>query len=172
MIVYFRRNLKDRSLIQHSTRTDMTVKTDYRWRWECCQFRPSAVVAGSWAVLAQPLDEHERSPLRCIFRRPSSHLCGSAVVTSRRWGDNGMTVGIKIAVRISGQTQVLAWWCLYVVCWVSEVDATCSDFDFGTALHIAASNLCTSAVKCLLELGANPAFRVCVFLYGFKTKQI
>uniref|UniRef100_A0A3P8WDQ4 Si:dkeyp-47f9.4 n=1 Tax=Cynoglossus semilaevis TaxID=244447 RepID=A0A3P8WDQ4_CYNSE len=41
-----------------------------------------------------------------------------------------------------------------------EVDATCSDFDFGTALHIAASNLCTSAVKCLLELGANPAFRV------------
>ncbi|XP_028994906.1 CAP-Gly domain-containing linker protein 4 isoform X2 [Betta splendens] len=40
-----------------------------------------------------------------------------------------------------------------------EVDATCSDFDFGTALHIAASNLCLSAVKCLLELGANPAFR-------------
>ncbi|XP_076605736.1 CAP-Gly domain-containing linker protein 4 isoform X4 [Chaetodon auriga] len=39
------------------------------------------------------------------------------------------------------------------------VDATCSDFDFGTALHIAASNLCMSAVKCLLELGANPAFR-------------
>lgn len=41
-----------------------------------------------------------------------------------------------------------------------EVDATCSDFDFGTALHIAASNLCISAVTCLLELGANPAFRV------------
>ncbi|XP_057184054.1 CAP-Gly domain-containing linker protein 4-like isoform X1 [Triplophysa rosa] len=40
-----------------------------------------------------------------------------------------------------------------------EVDSTCSDFDFGTALHIAASNLCISAVKCLLELGANPAFR-------------
>lgn len=40
-----------------------------------------------------------------------------------------------------------------------DVDATCSDFDFGTALHIAASNLCTSAVKCLLELGGNPAFR-------------
>ncbi|XP_029316312.1 CAP-Gly domain-containing linker protein 4 isoform X2 [Cottoperca gobio] len=40
-----------------------------------------------------------------------------------------------------------------------EVDATCSDFDFGTALHIAASNLCTSAVRCLLELGANPAFK-------------
>uniref|UniRef100_A0AAR2K8I1 CAP-Gly domain-containing protein n=1 Tax=Pygocentrus nattereri TaxID=42514 RepID=A0AAR2K8I1_PYGNA len=40
-----------------------------------------------------------------------------------------------------------------------EVDATCSDFDFGTALHISASNLCTSAVRCLLELGANPAFR-------------
>ncbi|XP_049320151.1 CAP-Gly domain-containing linker protein 4 isoform X2 [Astyanax mexicanus] len=40
-----------------------------------------------------------------------------------------------------------------------EVDATCSDFDFGTALHIAASNICTAAVRCLLELGANPAFR-------------
>lgn len=49
-----------------------------------------------------------------------------------------------------------------------EVDATCSDFDFGTALHIAASNLCTSAVKCLLELGANPAFRVSVFSFALQ----
>ncbi|XP_042300091.1 LOW QUALITY PROTEIN: CAP-Gly domain-containing linker protein 4 [Sceloporus undulatus] len=40
-----------------------------------------------------------------------------------------------------------------------DVDATCSDFDFGTALHIAAFNLCTGAVKRLLEHGANPAFR-------------
>ncbi|XP_029448863.1 CAP-Gly domain-containing linker protein 4 isoform X3 [Rhinatrema bivittatum] len=40
-----------------------------------------------------------------------------------------------------------------------DVDCTCSDFDFGTALHIAASNLCTATVKCLLEHGANPAFR-------------
>ncbi|XP_051868913.1 CAP-Gly domain-containing linker protein 4-like isoform X1 [Pristis pectinata] len=40
-----------------------------------------------------------------------------------------------------------------------DVDATCSDFSFGTPLHIAASNLCLSAVKCLLEHGANPVFR-------------
>ncbi|XP_077586779.1 CAP-Gly domain-containing linker protein 4 [Stigmatopora nigra] len=40
-----------------------------------------------------------------------------------------------------------------------DIDATCSDFDFGTALHIAASNLCTSAATCLLDLGANPAFK-------------
>ncbi|XP_078261175.1 CAP-Gly domain-containing linker protein 4 isoform X2 [Rhinoraja longicauda] len=40
-----------------------------------------------------------------------------------------------------------------------EIDATCSDFNFGTSLHIAASNLCLSAVKCLLEHGANPVFR-------------
>ncbi|XP_043916136.1 CAP-Gly domain-containing linker protein 4 [Protopterus annectens] len=40
-----------------------------------------------------------------------------------------------------------------------DVDATCSDFDFGTALHIAASNLCIGAVKCLLGHGANPAFK-------------
>ncbi|XP_069055247.1 CAP-Gly domain-containing linker protein 4 isoform X4 [Lepisosteus oculatus] len=44
-------------------------------------------------------------------------------------------------------------------CRPGEVDATCSDFNFGTPLHIAASNLCVSAVRCLLELGANPAFR-------------
>ncbi|XP_060042797.1 CAP-Gly domain-containing linker protein 4 isoform X2 [Erinaceus europaeus] len=41
-----------------------------------------------------------------------------------------------------------------------DVDATCSDFNFGTALHIAACNLCAATVKCLLEHGANPAFRV------------
>ncbi|XP_044146500.1 CAP-Gly domain-containing linker protein 4 isoform X4 [Bufo gargarizans] len=40
-----------------------------------------------------------------------------------------------------------------------DVDATCSDFDFGTALHIAASNLCLGAVKALLENRANLAFR-------------
>ncbi|XP_053162636.1 CAP-Gly domain-containing linker protein 4 isoform X2 [Hemicordylus capensis] len=40
-----------------------------------------------------------------------------------------------------------------------DVDTTCSDFDFGTALHIAAFNLCAGAVKCLLDHGANPAFR-------------
>ncbi|XP_077008616.1 CAP-Gly domain-containing linker protein 4 isoform X1 [Tamandua tetradactyla] len=40
-----------------------------------------------------------------------------------------------------------------------DVDATCSDFNFGTALHIAAYNLCADAIKCLLEHGANPAFR-------------
>ncbi|XP_023807589.1 CAP-Gly domain-containing linker protein 4 isoform X2 [Oryzias latipes] len=40
-----------------------------------------------------------------------------------------------------------------------DIDATCSDFDFGTALHIAASNLCISTVKCLLELGANHTFK-------------
>lgn len=50
--------------------------------------------------------------------------------------------------------------CLFRPCFSAEIDATCSDFDFGTALHIAASNLCLSAVKCLLELRANPAFRV------------
>lgn len=38
--------------------------------------------------------------------------------------------------------------------------STCSDFSHGTALHIAASNLCLGAVRCLLEHGADPALRV------------
>lgn len=40
------------------------------------------------------------------------------------------------------------------------LNSTCSDFHYGTALHIAASNLCLSAVKCLLEHGASPTVRV------------
>uniref|UniRef100_H2ZVZ3 CAP-Gly domain containing linker protein 3 n=1 Tax=Latimeria chalumnae TaxID=7897 RepID=H2ZVZ3_LATCH len=39
------------------------------------------------------------------------------------------------------------------------LNSTCSDFTHGTALHIAASNLCLGAVKCLLEHGANPTVR-------------
>ncbi|XP_008400224.2 CAP-Gly domain-containing linker protein 3 [Poecilia reticulata] len=39
------------------------------------------------------------------------------------------------------------------------LNSTCSDFHYGTALHIAASNLCLNAVKCLLEHGANPTVR-------------
>ncbi|XP_033929379.1 CAP-Gly domain-containing linker protein 3-like isoform X2 [Melopsittacus undulatus] len=37
--------------------------------------------------------------------------------------------------------------------------STCSDFSHGTALHIAASNLCLGSVRCLLEHGADPAMR-------------
>lgn len=39
------------------------------------------------------------------------------------------------------------------------LNSTCSDFNYGTALHIAASNLCLGAAKCLLEHGANPTVR-------------
>ncbi|XP_075692376.1 CAP-Gly domain-containing linker protein 3 [Rhinoderma darwinii] len=39
------------------------------------------------------------------------------------------------------------------------LNSTCSDFNHGTAVHIAASNLCLGAVKCLLEHGANPSVR-------------
>ncbi|KAM6959494.1 CAP-Gly domain-containing linker protein 3 [Aplochiton taeniatus] len=39
------------------------------------------------------------------------------------------------------------------------LNSTCSDFHHGTALHIAASNLCLGSVKCLLEHGANPSVR-------------
>ncbi|XP_068572667.1 CAP-Gly domain-containing linker protein 3 isoform X1 [Cebidichthys violaceus] len=39
------------------------------------------------------------------------------------------------------------------------LNSTCSDFHYGTALHIAASNLCLGAVKCLLEHGASPIVR-------------
>ncbi|XP_078785903.1 CAP-Gly domain-containing linker protein 3 isoform X1 [Oryzias latipes] len=39
------------------------------------------------------------------------------------------------------------------------LNSTCSDFHHGTALHIAACNLCLGSVKCLLEHGANPTVR-------------
>ncbi|KAJ3591272.1 hypothetical protein NHX12_009218 [Muraenolepis orangiensis] len=39
------------------------------------------------------------------------------------------------------------------------LNSTCSDVHHGTALHIAASNLCLGSVKCLLEHGANATVR-------------
>uniref|UniRef100_UPI00358FE22E CAP-Gly domain-containing linker protein 4-like n=1 Tax=Myxine glutinosa TaxID=7769 RepID=UPI00358FE22E len=42
---------------------------------------------------------------------------------------------------------------------LTVLDSTCSDFDFGTALHIASANLCLPAVECLLKNGANPLFK-------------
>nr|XP_032800488.1 CAP-Gly domain-containing linker protein 3-like isoform X2 [Petromyzon marinus] len=40
-----------------------------------------------------------------------------------------------------------------------DLNAPCVDVDGGTALHVAASNLCVSAVKSLLEHGADPSCR-------------
>lgn len=35
---------------------------------------------------------------------------------------------------------------------LTDIDATCSAFDNGTILHIAASNLCFDAAKCLVSV--------------------
>lgn len=41
----------------------------------------------------------------------------------------------------------------------TDIDSTCSEFDHGSALHIAASNLACEAVKVLLQNRANSALR-------------
>lgn len=72
----------------------------------------------------------------------------------------------QVICKVKYSVNRLAYLTWYLI---ADVDATCSDFDFGTALHIAAFNLCTGAVKCLLEHGANPAFRVrCLVVYKSK----
>ena len=38
---------------------------------------------------------------------------------------------------------------------ITDIDSKCSEFDNGTALHIAASNLAHEAVKVLLQNGAS-----------------
>lgn len=40
-----------------------------------------------------------------------------------------------------------------------DINRPCSDFENGTALHIAASNLCLDGASVLLEFNANPAVR-------------
>ncbi|KAI8786616.1 CAP-Gly domain-containing linker protein 3 [Biomphalaria glabrata] len=40
-----------------------------------------------------------------------------------------------------------------------DIDSTCSEFEHGTALHIAASNLAHEACKVLLQNGANPTLK-------------
>ncbi len=39
------------------------------------------------------------------------------------------------------------------------MDTPCSEYEDGTALHIAASNLSTEAAKVLLAFGADPEVR-------------
>ncbi|XP_035829126.1 CAP-Gly domain-containing linker protein 3 [Aplysia californica] len=40
-----------------------------------------------------------------------------------------------------------------------DIDSTCSEFEHGSALHIAASNLALEACKLLLQNGANPSLK-------------
>lgn len=40
-----------------------------------------------------------------------------------------------------------------------DVDVCCKEFDNGTSLHIAASNLCLEGAKCLLQHGADASLR-------------
>ncbi|XP_073243048.1 CAP-Gly domain-containing linker protein 3-like isoform X2 [Porites lutea] len=40
-----------------------------------------------------------------------------------------------------------------------DVDIRCKEFDNGTSLHIAASNLCLEGAKCLLQHGADASLR-------------
>jgi CAP-Gly domain-containing linker protein 3/4 len=46
-----------------------------------------------------------------------------------------------------------------VLLFVSDIDSLCSEFDHGSALHIAASNLAAEAVKVLLQNGADPLLK-------------
>ena len=41
----------------------------------------------------------------------------------------------------------------------TDIESACSEFENGTALHIAASNLSHEAVKVLIQNGANPALK-------------
>jgi ankyrin repeat protein len=41
----------------------------------------------------------------------------------------------------------------------ADIDSTCSEFENGTALHIAASNLAHEAIKVLIQNGANPSLK-------------
>lgn len=136
---------------------DFASCVSFRWCRECSEFCPETLISGSRPVSAQPLDQHERPSLRCLLRRSSPHPCGVAGVAAGRWVS--VTEWLSPMPHLLRHRFIMRWH--FCVCFVSEVDATCSDFDFGTALHIAAANLCTTAVRCLLELGANPAFRVC-----------
>lgn len=42
---------------------------------------------------------------------------------------------------------------------LTDIDSICSEFDNGSTLHIAASNLASEAVRFLLQNGANPLLK-------------
>lgn len=125
-----------------------------RWSSSSAASQQSADLTGCWCESEKSLDPHECSALRRLLWRPRTDPSPAQSSSTQRWEHT------------QGPWH---WWVLQsllfrqmLVCPLSStvMNSTCSDFHYGTALHIAASNLCLGAVKCLLEHGANPTVRV------------
>lgn len=112
---------------------------------------------GSSSKLTHGLNQHLQIRLMVCRIASRMHSVRSSFCFCINVNINYKTVPSQEIYRVESASNILTYLMWHLI---ADVDATCSDFDFGTALHIAAFNLCTGAVKCLLEHGANPAFRV------------
>ena len=57
---------------------------------------------------------------------------------------------LKYQKKYLNQTAGLLLKCLFFFL-LADVDTRCKEFDNGTSLHIAASNLCLEGAKCLVR---------------------
>ena len=51
---------------------------------------------------------------------------------------------------------------LLIINLFTDVDVRCKEFDNGTSLHIAASNLCLDGAKCLVSVDQDPIFEMMI----------
>ena len=66
------------------------------------------------------------------------------------WTTESEATNLSVLVVLSQSSNPVFFLC------VVDVDSPCAEFDHGTPLHIAASNLSVEAVRVLLQNGANP----------------
>ena len=126
----------------------------------------------SGVSLTACLLERERECV-CVCMCVYMCVCTHASVSTHSWVENSVyrlsklnSIANCYFCYTSGDSvQLLHFWRLCAIyipissVSLTDIDSTCSEFEHGTALHIAASNLAHEAIKVLVQNGANTGLK-------------